>query len=125
MEKKDIRRLLSEQRRRLKDHRERAGEGTPELQADGVELSAVDQHPADQATETFERERAQTIVEQIDARIEEVDSALARVDRGTFGLCEVCGENIPEERLAARPEVRYCIVHQEEVERGEHPSPGR
>ena len=43
--------------------------------------------------------------------LREVDSALGRMDNGTFGLCEVCHEPIEEERLLADPLVRFCIDH--------------
>lgn len=118
MEMKEIRQRLVEQRKRLESDRDRAevsdsGLGT----SDPGELSTVDQHPADQGTENFERERVQAIIDQIETRIEEVDAALHRLDSGEYGRCQVCGKEIPEERIAARPEARYCVEHQRQVER--------
>ena len=43
--------------------------------------------------------------------LKEVDAALARLDSGTFGVCEVCHESIESERLAADPLTRYCLDH--------------
>jgi sigma-B regulation protein RsbU (phosphoserine phosphatase) len=43
--------------------------------------------------------------------LEEVDSALARMDHGTFGLCEVCHDPIESDRLTADPLVRFCLDH--------------
>jgi sigma-B regulation protein RsbU (phosphoserine phosphatase) len=43
--------------------------------------------------------------------LEEVDSALSRMDAGTFGLCEVCHEAIESDRLTANPLVRFCLDH--------------
>ena len=41
----------------------------------------------------------------------EVDAALARLQRGTFGICEICHESVEAERLMADPLVRICIEH--------------
>ena len=45
-----------------------------------------------------------------------VNAALARLDDGTYGLCEVCGEPIADERLATVPAARFCVDHQADVE---------
>lgn len=50
-------------------------------------------------------------VDQIEALLREVDSALQRVDAGTFGYCETCHDPIEPERLAADPLTRFCIDH--------------
>ncbi len=41
--------------------------------------------------------------------VKEIDQALARLDAGTYGLCEVCGEPIPDERLRAIPWAALCV----------------
>jgi DnaK suppressor protein len=41
--------------------------------------------------------------------IEKIKEALERIDNGTFGICEVCGKNIGEKRLKARPVATFCI----------------
>jgi len=41
--------------------------------------------------------------------IEKIKDALERIDNGTFGICEVCGRDIGEERLRARPVTTRCI----------------
>jgi len=41
--------------------------------------------------------------------IEKIKEALERIDNGTFGICEVCGRDIGEERLKARPVTTLCI----------------
>jgi len=43
--------------------------------------------------------------------LKEVDDALERIDKGTFGLCEVCHDPIEEERLITDPLVRFCLDH--------------
>ncbi|MBV8304374.1 MAG: TraR/DksA C4-type zinc finger protein [Acidimicrobiia bacterium] len=81
------------------------------------ELSSVDQHQADVGTETFEREKDISILEQIDAELADVEHALRRLDDGTYGTCEFDGKPIPEERLEAMPAARFCVQHQAEAER--------
>ena len=48
-----------------------------------------------------------------------IDKALAKLDEGTFGVCEDCGEPIHAKRLEARPETNLCIKCKEEQEREE------
>jgi sigma-B regulation protein RsbU (phosphoserine phosphatase) len=43
--------------------------------------------------------------------LQEVDSALKRMEKGSYGICEACHETIEEERLIADPLVRYCLTH--------------
>lgn len=81
-----------------------------------AELAHVDQHPADVASDVFEREKEFSILEQVEAELADVDRALARLDDGTYGLCEVCGEPIADERLASVPAARFCVDHQADVE---------
>jgi len=81
------------------------------------ELSSVDQHQADVGTETFEREKDLSILEQIEAELADVEHALKRLDDGTYGTCEFDGKPIPEERLEAMPAARFCVQHQAEAER--------
>src|SRR3954468_8452973 len=81
------------------------------------ELSSVDQHQADVGTETFEREKDLSILEQIDAKLADVEHALERPDTRPYGTCEVDGKPTPEERLEAMPAARLCLEHQAEAER--------
>jgi RNA polymerase-binding transcription factor DksA len=81
------------------------------------ELSSYDQHQADMGTETFEREKDLSILEQVEAELADVEHALRRLDDGSYGTCEVCGKTIPDERLEAMPAARLCLEHQAEAER--------
>lgn len=113
-------------RRRLRDELARLdavraaliGEGLAEQsEADSVaETSTIDQHQADLGTETFERERDQSLLEDIEHEIGDVHRAFVRLDRGTYGRCEACGTQIPDERLSAMPATRFCLEHQASAE---------
>src|SRR3989304_8430501 len=64
------------------------------------DTSAVPSHPADQDVEGFDE---QVIFAQNEEQLlEEVEAALQRIEAGTYGNCELCGQEIPQERLAAR-----------------------
>lgn len=49
---------------------------------------------------------------QLESRLERVDRALEKVDDGTYGICDVCGEPIDPRRLRAAPESSTCVSHQ-------------
>ena len=73
------------------------------------ELSDYDQHPADTATETFEREKDVSILEQLEEELAELQAALERIDNGTNGVDEVTGQPIAPERLDAVPTARTNV----------------
>jgi DnaK suppressor protein len=81
------------------------------------ELSSADQHPAEQATETMERELDQGVLQRMEAELAAVEAAIQRIDAGTYGVCEVCGKEIAEGRLEAKPAARYCLDDQARAEK--------
>jgi RNA polymerase-binding transcription factor DksA len=82
--------------------------GTSENE-DVSELSDYDQHPADMGTETFEREKDLSILEQLEAELSELQAALERIDNGTYGVDEVTGAPIDPARLEALPAARTNV----------------
>ena len=81
------------------------------------ELSHHVQHIADVASDTFEREKDFSILEQVEAELADVERALQRLDDGTYGHCDVCHDPIGDERLEVLPAARFCVAHQVEAER--------
>ena len=77
--------------------------------AASLDTNADDEHDPEGATIAFERSQIGALVRQARAHLVEIDSAVARLDDGTYGDCEVCGCAIPEARLEARPTARRCI----------------
>jgi RNA polymerase-binding transcription factor len=63
----------------------------------------------DTATVTYDRELDYSLEENSEGVLREIDAALQRIDDGTYGICEVCGKPIGEERLEAMPWTRLCI----------------
>jgi RNA polymerase-binding transcription factor DksA len=113
-------------RRRLRIELERLESVRAALRAEGLDLeseiespsetASIDQHQADLGTETFEREKDLSLLEDVDQEIADVHRALARLDRGYYGRCEACGRQIPDERLVAQPATRFCLEHQAATE---------
>lgn len=76
--------------------------------------SSADNHPADEGTEMFERSKDLALSDHFERLIARIDRALAAMDQGTYGKCEVCGRDIPFERLEAIPYTPYCVNHARE-----------
>ena len=80
--------------------------------------SSVDDHLADLASETHDREVEYGLEENADEVVLEIDAALKRMDDGTYGVCTTCGKPIGKERLEARPWATLCIDDQRRLELG-------
>lgn len=80
------------------------------------EDAAYDNHLADTATETYDRELDYTLEENSEHVLTDIDAALKRIEDGTYGICTNRGEQIPVERLEARPWATLCIDCQRERE---------
>jgi RNA polymerase-binding transcription factor DksA len=89
------------------------------------ELSSAEQHPAELATETIEREIDQSLVAHAEAELAELDAAMTRLENGAYGLCEACGQPINEGRLEAMPGTRYCVEDQAKMSRNHRRPNGR
>ncbi len=114
MDPEQARQLIKSERERLEGlvrEREAEGIGTQSESDQISELSSLDQHQGDIASETFEREKDFSLLEQLEAELGDLDAALRKVEEGTYGTCEVCGNEISPERLEARPGSRTCIDH--------------
>jgi DnaK suppressor protein len=72
--------------------------------------NADDEHDPEGATIAFERSQVETLARTLEQHLAEIDAAFARLDAGTYGICERCGAPIPEGRLEARPAARTCVT---------------
>lgn len=79
-----------------------------ELQRDRFTDTAGDDQ-ADTGSKTFEREQEISLAHSILERSTQVERALERLDEGSYGWCERCGDPIPVERLAAFPSATLCV----------------
>jgi DnaK suppressor protein len=76
-----------------------------------------DEEYADAGTATFERERDLSLVNNLRDLMERIDKALAKIDEGTYGLCDRCGKPIEKLRLKALPYANLCIKDKQAEER--------
>jgi RNA polymerase-binding transcription factor DksA len=92
------------------------------LAADDAQEGAVPtNHPGDEGSDVYERERLQTVRAELEARLELIDAARERMADGTYGTCARCGKPIPYARLEALPWAQYDIECQSIME-GDDPA---
>ena len=77
--------------------------------AEGIEDPELDEGFADAGQAAAERANLLTLVRSLRDTLHDVEQALARMDSGTYGLCERCGQPIGDERLEALPAARLCM----------------
>jgi RNA polymerase-binding transcription factor DksA len=86
------------------------GEALSAAGDEGGNLSHVPLHMADLGTDNYERENTLRLLANEERLLEQIDAALERIDRGTFGRCEECqGPILPRGRLDELPYTRHCV----------------
>ncbi|MDQ4132218.1 MAG: TraR/DksA C4-type zinc finger protein [Actinomycetota bacterium] len=98
----DIRASLEEERGKLVERLAELGFGDPGS-------LAFDQNFADSSQVTAERAEVEALATSLKDSLDEVETALSKLETGTFGNCEGCGQPISVARLEAKPAARYCI----------------
>lgn len=83
------------------------------------DLSGYSQHMADAGTDTFDRDFALSMVSNEQDALTEIEAAIERIFEGTYGVCEMTGKNIRDERLMAVPFTRYSIETQKQLEKNQ------
>jgi RNA polymerase-binding protein DksA len=104
-----FRQLLLDHRRQVTEAIEYLHRGNDSSMEDETEEIPSDNHLADYATETLSRELDYSLEENSEHVLRAVDEALGRIEAGTYGACQNCGEPIAPERLEAIPYARLCI----------------
>ncbi len=105
-----FREALLEERKRVEAAIQNLHDENPgTLAEDAGEETAYDNHLADTATETYDRELDYTLEENSEHVLAEIDAALKRIEESTYGTCTNCGTQIAEERLEALPWATLCI----------------
>lgn len=106
-----VRRELLEEQTKLQEQLER-------IKSAEYESVGYGNHMADDATEAFEQAVDVALQRKVEATLEEVRRALAKLEDGTYGLCEACGVRIDRARLEALPYAKHCMDCQSRKERG-------
>lgn len=114
--------FLKMQRKRLVELRDAylssaEGVASESLRNNDGNESAFGMHQADAGSDAYDRDFALSLLAKEQDAIYEINEALKRVDTGAYGICEMSGDLIPEERLEALPFTRFTVGCQERIER--------
>ena len=108
-------RLESEQKRLLEELEQLKTDAQPtEVRREGSPFGKREE----EATESFELEKRLALEKRIKAQLAEVEHALQKFEKGTYGLCDVCGQPIDPERLEALPQANLCMNCKARNEKG-------
>lgn len=107
--KKDLRVLEEGLVREREDLLGQASELDAEADITQWRDAGFDDDPADGGSAAFERGRAQSLANHARRLVAQIDDALRRMEQGTYGACERCGEPIEFARLEAIPYATYCL----------------
>ena len=105
-------------RRRLEDEQQRLNETIRDIEAEREEVRLTetssdrspDPNTAEGGSLAFEMEKELSILENTRDILAKVQDALSRIEDGTYGTCDVCGEAIPVARLEALPYTKLCVT---------------
>ena len=112
--------VLAEERRHVLDAISYLHEETSGSLEDETEemVGSSDNHLGETATATLDREIDYSLEENSEQVLRAIEAALGRIEDGTFGICQTCGQAISEERLEAIPYATQCIDCRRKGERG-------
>ena len=95
---------------------------------DGKAVGNLSNNPVEDRAECVSNNECEEttigLVENADARLSEINAALERIDAGSFGSCEACGQEISTSRLRAAPFVRHCVECARKSQQGQPALPG-
>jgi DnaK suppressor protein len=81
-------------------------------------LAADDDAAADMAADIYERGKIISLINNLETKLHSLNRAISMAEQGTYGICEKCGVQIPEERLKIMPETTHCVRCASEMEKG-------
>ncbi|QQG38064.1 MAG: TraR/DksA C4-type zinc finger protein [Candidatus Kaiserbacteria bacterium] len=111
-ELQDLRANLEAERDSLDEELAEHGQSNNgDWQGGSGELRGEEADPTDAADKIEELVTNVPLVEELETRRKEIEAALKKMDDGTYGICEKCGEPIPVDRLEANPAAKTCITH--------------
>ena len=113
----EFKKLLLDELVRLGASLERMDTRGDELVDAGAEEGDFDDAASDAATETLDRGTDMALEENLRSLVEEIDAALEKVEKGTYGICDNCGGGIKIARLDRLPYATMCVECQQRMER--------
>ncbi len=99
----------------LRDQLRRQMDGL--AQESAQELAGYSLHMADSGTDNFDRDFALSLLSSDQDAIYEIEEALKRIEKKTYGVCELTGKQIPKARLEAIPWTRFTVEAQAQLEK--------
>jgi DnaK suppressor protein len=87
-----------------------------EARAEIEPASAGDEDLVDAAADIYERSKVLSFIYRLEEKVEQLDRAIESLEKGTYGICEICGAPIPPERLEIVPETTLCVKCAQEQE---------
>ena len=115
LDKKTItrfRKILLKEREQIVGEVKQIVESSKEMGQDGI------QDIGDEAANIYNKQVLLSLNENERMRLQEVDESLDRIESGTYGICEECGEPIGLKRLEVRPVAKYCVPCKTKLEKG-------
>jgi DnaK suppressor protein len=107
-----FRKILFKERERIIGDVKQMDESSKEMGTDGI------QDIGDEAATIYNKQILLTLNENERMRLRELDEALDRIESGTYGVCEECGEPVGLKRLEVRPVAKYCVPCLTKLEKG-------
>ena len=114
MRLKHFKQKLESEKEKLESEMVSVGRRNPSVPGDWESIpseTGMESDLADQADIVMSRESNTAILADLEARYDSILSALKRIENGTYGKCEVCGDKIEEARLEADPSATTCVKH--------------
>ena len=84
---------------------------------DGMETGGGGMHTGDAGSDSYDRDFALNLLAKEQDALSEIEQAITRCETGVYGVCEMSGDKIPNERLEAIPFARYTVQRQAEWEK--------
>lgn len=120
-ELEDFREILLIKRAQLKGDIDTLNKLHKNRQESTGDLSSVPFHPADAGSDTFEQDFTIGLMDNEQNLLREIEEALDRISKGTYGVCVATHKPITKARLQAKPWARYCIEYARMLEKGQVP----
>jgi len=114
----ELRSKLEEEEKVVTEELSRIGRRNPSNPADWepvpekMDIQEADRNEAADRIESYEENTA--VLKELEVRFNNIESALSRIDGGTYGVCRACNEPIEKERLSANPAADTCTTHMNE-----------
>lgn len=107
-----FKKILLKEREQIIGEVKQISESSKEMGQDGI------QDIGDEAANIYNKQILLSLNENERMRLQEVDESLDRIENGTYGICEECGEPIGLKRLEVRPVAKYCVPCKTKLEKG-------